>query len=103
MTKACVICGRQSLESSCVVLTLSPEEEAILIKGGVTLAGELVYCRPCWVVTQDAEAGARLLRNTAERQMLQLGLDPRRAKAIADTHFTRLVELRRSRRRSTQS
>ena len=103
MTKTCVICGRRLADSSCVVVVLTPDEETTLIKSGVKPVAEYVYCRPCWAITQDPEAGARLMRNTSERQMLQLGLDPRRAKSIADTHYTRLVELRRKQRHKTHS
>lgn len=95
--KTCVVCQRSHPQERCTTFELTPSEEAILVKRGVALPDEFVYCNQCWSIIKDPEAGPRLMRDTAERQMLKVGVAAPRAREIADRYYTRLVDLRRQR------
>lgn len=101
--KTCVVCDRKHLQADCVTFELTAAEEAALIKRGVQPPTEFTYCNRCWTLIKDPQLGPQLMRSTAERQMLKLGVEPSRAKKIADKFFTNLVELQRRRHHGTHS
>lgn len=93
----CMVCERPQPRDRCTIIELTPAEEAVLVKRGVQIPGEFVYCNRCWGIIKDPEVGPRLMRDTAERQMLKLGVAGARAQRIADRYYKRLVELQRQR------
>lgn len=103
MMKICGVCERPHPEANCQIFELTAEEEAALVKRGLEPPAEFVYCKACWALIKDPETGPRLMRGTAERQMLRLGVNPLRARKIADRYFNRLVELQRNRHHKTQA
>lgn len=81
-----------------MVFELTPSEEAVLVKrGAANLPVEFVYCQHCWNIIKDPQAGPRLMRDAAERQMLRLGVAAPRAQAAADRYYSKLVQLQRER------
>lgn len=95
--KTCMVCERPYPRERCTIIELTPAEEAVLAKRGTKIPEEFVYCARCWGIIKDPEIGPRLLRDTAERQMLKLGVAAARAQKIADRYYTRLRELQRQR------
>jgi len=92
-----MVCQRRFPREHCTIFELSPAEEALLIKRKARVPEEFVYCHYCWNIIKDPEAGPRLMRDTAERQMLQLGVAPQRAREISTRYFDRLIQLQRQR------
>jgi len=96
--RTCSICKRSRPVKDCVVVELTAAEEADLVGRGVTPDDEYIYCKPCWRVIQDASNGPSLMRAAVERELLKLGVMPKRAKKLADRYHAKLIELgRRSR------
>lgn len=74
-----------------------------MISRGITPESEYVYCEPCFGVIRDASAGPRFMRAVFERDLLGIGVEPKRAKVIAERYQRRIVEMQRFIKHSTQS
>jgi hypothetical protein len=101
--KRCIICGRPRPAEDCTVFELTAAEETRMISKGITPESEYVYCEPCFGVICDASAAPRFMRSVFERGLLEIGVEPKRAKAIAERYQQRIVEMQRFVKHSTQS
>ena len=95
--KTCLVCERPHPRERCTILELTATEEASLVKRGLRVPEEFVYCKKCWDLIKDPQVGPQLMRNAAERQMLKLGVNPARARAVANRYYDRLLEIQRQR------
>lgn len=97
--KRCLVCGRKYPLARCMVVEITAEEEAVLVRQGAVVPEEFVYCEQCWKIIRDPQTGPRLMRDSFERQILVMGVPSTRAREIADRYLNRLVELQRGRQR----
>jgi hypothetical protein len=86
----CSVCGRDKPRQECEVIVLNEAEREAVRKLGQTPRDEYIYCKPCWRILGDREAGARLMRGFAVANFRAQGhRDP---EAAADQVYRLFIE-----------
>lgn len=91
MMLPCCVCNREWPKEKCVVLTLTEDERAMLIKNEGSAPETLAYCNPCWRVLSDRMMGAQLIRSTLQVHLRQNGVG--NAEQQSQAYFDRLLQL----------
>jgi hypothetical protein len=75
MKSECCVCHRPQDPNHCEVIEPTTEEKRVMETMGLNpVPKKLFYCKPCWGILSDKQAGAQLLRGIGEQGLLRAGV-----------------------------